>query len=159
MTKTPFYQDPHARAVRRDHGGRTSRGLSVELARFCYENPIFRDDPDELLLDLKQCSADCIGPGCEPCVRPSPGQNDQSASLAAPAEADQVEGTPVNPFSSFLSSEIKRVRIHLDAFGVDYFDRPALENYLDDLCRASAVYSRFLRSKSRLDGTHQKASA
>lgn len=98
MTKTPFYQDPHARAVRRDHGGRTSRGLSVELARFCYENPIFRDNPDELLLDLKQCAADCIGPGCEPRLRPLPGQNDQSASLAAPAEADQVEGTPNSVF-------------------------------------------------------------
>lgn len=98
MTKTPFYQDSHARAVRRDHGGRTSRGLSVELARFCYENPIFRDNPDELLLDLKQCAADCIGPGCEPRLRPLPGQNDQSASLAAPAEADQVEGTPNSVF-------------------------------------------------------------
>ena len=111
-------------------------------------NPIFRDDPDQLLLDLKQCAADCIGPGCEPRLSPPPGHDDQSASLAAPAEADQVEGTPVNPFSSFLSSEIKRVRIHLDAFGVDYFDRPALENYLDDLCRASSVYSRFLRTNA-----------
>ena len=98
MTKTPFYQDSHARAVRRDHGGRTSRGLSVELARFCYENPIFRDNPEELVQDLRQCAADCIGPGCEPRLRPLPGQNDQSASLAAPAEADQVEGTPNSVF-------------------------------------------------------------
>ena len=145
---TYLISEAHARALRHAHDGRTSRGLNVELARCFYENPLFGDDPAELLSDLKQCAAECIGAGCEPRLSPLPGQDDQSASLAAPAEADQVEGTPVNPFSSFLSSEIKRVRIHLDAFGVDYFDRPALENYLDDLCRASSVYSRFLRTNA-----------
>ena len=95
---TDLISEAHARAVRRAHDGRTSRGLSVELARCFYENPLFGDDPAELLSDLKQCAADCIGPGCEPRLRPLPGQNDQSASLAAPAEADQVEGTPNSVF-------------------------------------------------------------
>ena len=95
---TDLISEAHARAVRRAHDGRTSRGLSVELARCFYENPLFGDDSAELLSDLKQCAADCIGPGCEPRLRPLPGQNDQSASLAAPAEADQVEGTPNSVF-------------------------------------------------------------
>ena len=90
MTKIHFYQDSHARAVRRDHGGRTSRGLSVDLARFCYENPLFGDDLAELLADLQRCAADCIGSGCEPCFS-LPGQNGQGSSLAAPVEAGQVE--------------------------------------------------------------------
>ena len=90
MDKTPFYQDSHARAVRRDHDGCTSRGLSVEIARFALDNPIFRDDLAELLADLQRCAADCIGAGCEPCF-PLPGQDGQGSSLAAPVEADQVE--------------------------------------------------------------------
>lgn len=121
MTKTHFYQDSHARAVRRDHGGRTSRGLSVELARFCYENPIFRDNPDELLLDLKQCAADCIGPGCEPCF-PLPGQDGQGSSLAAPVEADQVEtptqkAKPARAASGKRSAEAARAGFAI-VFGV-----------------------------------------
>ena len=93
---TYLISEAHARALRHAHDGRTSRGLNVELARCFYENPLFGDDPAELLSDLKQCAADCIGPGCEPRLRPLPGQNDQSASLAAPAEADQVEDTPTS---------------------------------------------------------------
>ena len=97
MSITTYQQhEAHARAVRQDHYGRTSRGLSVEIARLAFDNPIFRDDPAELLSDLKQCAAACIGAGCEPRVRPLPGQDGQGVSLAAPAEADQVEGTPTS---------------------------------------------------------------
>lgn len=95
---TTLISEAHARALRHAHDGRTSRGLNVELARCFYENPLFGDDPAELLSDLKQCAADCIGAGCEPLLRPLPGHDDQSASLAAPAEADQVEGTPNSVF-------------------------------------------------------------
>ena len=93
MTKT-LISEAHARAVRRAHDGRTSRGLSVELARCFYENPLFGDDSAELLSDLKQCAADCIGAGCEPRLRPLPGQDGQVARLAASDQVDQVEGTP-----------------------------------------------------------------
>lgn len=94
MSPTSYQQlKTRNRQMRRDHHGRTSRGLSVELARCFYENPLFGDDPAELLSDLKQCAAACIGAGCEPRVRPLPGHG-QGVSLAAPAEADQVEGTP-----------------------------------------------------------------
>ena len=94
MSITYQQHEAHARAVRQDHDGRTSRGLSVEIARLAFDNPIFRDDPAELLSDLKQCAAACIGAGCEPRVRPLPGQSAGVARLAAAAHADQVEGTP-----------------------------------------------------------------
>ncbi len=118
MTKTPFYQDSTQKAVRRDHGGRTSRGLSVELARFCYENPIFRDDPAEMLADLKQCAADCIGPGCVRTLRTSSAWSKRGGGTKAPAwrlppRPTRWRAPPSNPFSSFLSSEIKRVRTTL----------------------------------------------
>lgn len=104
MSPTSYQQlKTRNRQMRRDHHGRTSRGLSVELARCFYENPLFGDDPAELLSDLKQCAAACIGAGCEPRVRPLPGHG-QGVSLAAPAEADQVEDTlthTLEPFSSF----------------------------------------------------------
>ena len=93
MSITYQQHEAHARAVRQDHDGRTSRGLSLEIARLAFDNPIFRDDPAELLSDLKQCAAACIGAGCEPRVRPLPGHG-QGFSLAAPAAADQVEDTP-----------------------------------------------------------------
>ena len=92
MSITYQQHEAHARAVRQDHDGRTSRGLSVEIAHLAFDNPIFRDDPAELLSDLKQCAAACIGAGCEPRVRPLPGHG-QGFSLAAPAAADQVEDT------------------------------------------------------------------
>ena len=103
MTKTQLSEAHvlairHSHDIRQAHDGRTSRGLFVELARGFYENPLFGDDPAELLSDLKQCAADCIGAGCEPLLRPLPGHDDQSASLAAPAEADQLEGTPNSVF-------------------------------------------------------------
>ena len=91
---TYLISEAHARALRRVHDGRTSRGLSVELARCFYENPLFGDDPAELLSDLKQCAAACIGAGCQPRFRPLPGQSAGVARLAAAAHADQVEGTP-----------------------------------------------------------------
>ena len=94
MSITYQQHEAHARAVRQDHDGRTSRGLSLEIARLAFDNPIFRDDPAELLSDLKQCAAACIGAGCEPRVRPLPGQSAGVARLAAAAHADQVEGTP-----------------------------------------------------------------
>lgn len=88
---TPYQQhEAHARAVRQGHDGRTSRGLSVEIARFALDNPIFGDDPAELLADLQRCAADCIGAGCEPRFAP-PGQDRQAGSFAAPAQAPQVE--------------------------------------------------------------------
>ena len=92
MSITYQQHEAHARAVRQDHDGRTSRGLSLEIARLAFDNPIFCDDPAELLSDLKQCAAACIGAGCEPRVRPLPGHG-QGFSLAAPAAADQVEDT------------------------------------------------------------------
>ncbi len=101
MSITYQQHEAHARAVRQDHDGRTSRGLSVEIARLAFDNPIFRDDPVELLSDLKQCAAACIGAGCEPRVRPLPGQDGQGVSLAAPAEADQVEDTPTLTLEQF----------------------------------------------------------
>ncbi len=95
---TNLISEAHARALRRAHDGRTSRGLSVELARCFYENPLFGDDPAELLSDLKQCAADCIGAGCQPRLRPPPGQYGPSVSLAAPAPVDQVGDTPNSVF-------------------------------------------------------------
>lgn len=97
MSITYQQHEAHARVVRQDHDGRTSRGLSVEIARFSLDNPLFGDDPAELLADLQQCAAACIGAGCDPLVRPLPGRQDLGACLAAPARVDQVEGTPPLP--------------------------------------------------------------
>lgn len=121
MTKTHFYQDSHARAVRRDHDGRTSRGLSVEIARFAFDNPIFGDDLAELLADLQRCAADCIGAGCEPCF-PLPVQDGQGSSLAAPVEAEQVEtptqkAKPARAASGKRSAEAARAGFAI-VFGV-----------------------------------------
>ncbi len=84
-----------------------------------------------------------------PPLSPLPGQESPGARLAAAVGADQVEGTslPVNPFLAFLSSEIRKYSVLIDVFGVDYFDRLAFKAYLDDLCRASSVYSRFLSTQ------------
>ena len=87
---TNLISEAHARALRRVHDGRTSRGLSVELARCFYENPLFGDDLAELLADLQRCAADCIGAGCAPRFAP-PVQYRQAGSFAAPALAAQVE--------------------------------------------------------------------
>lgn len=92
MTAYHEFED-HARAVRQGHQGRTSRGLSVEIARFALDNPIFGDDRAELLADLQRCAADAIGAGCEACLRPLPGQSAGVARLAAAAQVNQVEGT------------------------------------------------------------------
>ena len=121
MTKPHFYQDSHARAVRRDHDGRTSRGLSVEIARFALDNPLFFDDPAELLADLQRCAADCIGAGCDPCF-PLPGQDGQGSSLAAPVEAGQVEtptqkAKPARAASGKRSAEAARAGFAI-VFGV-----------------------------------------
>ena len=51
MSITYQQHEAHARAVRQGHQGRTSRGLSVEIARFALDNPIFGDDLAELLAD------------------------------------------------------------------------------------------------------------
>lgn len=103
MSITP--QESRIRALRRSHDGRTSRGLSVELARLSYEHPVFGDDSAELLADLKHCAADCIGAGCEPRLSPLPGQDGLGACLAAPAEAHQAGDTTVrNPLNSFFLS-------------------------------------------------------
>ena len=92
---TPTYQQfqTRVRQIRRDHHGCTSRGLDVEFGRYFYDTPIFGDSLPALLLDLQRCAAACIGAGCEPRVRPLPGQDGQGFSLAAPAAADQVEDT------------------------------------------------------------------
>lgn len=95
MSITYQQHDAHARAVRQGHQGRTSRGLSVEIARFALDNPIFGDDRAELLADLKRCAANAIGAGCEPRLRPLPGQS-LGARLAASALAEaKAEGTPL----------------------------------------------------------------
>lgn len=178
MTKTHFYQDSHARAVRRDHNGRTSRGLAVEISRIAFQNPLFSDNQDLWFSDLQRCAADCIGAGCEPRLSPLPGQNDQSASLAAPAEADQVEGTPTrfpplpghrpdcdcvscefpprgsprrgpvapaprHPFAAYLASCLRDCRNEMKT--ADVFDRMVIQRRMNDIRRASALYSDFLQ--------------
>ena len=106
MSITYQQHEAHARAVRRDHDGCTSRGLSVEIARFALDNPLFGDDPAELLADLQRCAADCIGAGCEPCF-PLPGQDGQGSSLAAPVEVGQVE-TPTQTAKPARAASGKR---------------------------------------------------
>lgn len=87
--------DDRARAIRRDHGGRTSRGLAVEIARYCVDNPLPIDNVEELLADLRRCAVACIGVGCEPLLlSPLPGQKiPGGARLAAAAPGVQAEGT------------------------------------------------------------------
>ena len=93
MSITYQQLEARIRQMRRDHHGCTSRGLDVELARYFYESPIPGDYLPALLLDLQQCAAACISAGCEPRVRPLPGQSAGVARLAAATHADQVEGT------------------------------------------------------------------
>lgn len=105
--------EDHARAVRQGHQGRTSRGLSVEIARFALDNPLFGDDPAELLADLQRCAAECIGAGCKPLVRPLPGQS-LGARLAASALSEaKAEGTPLprlfrSPVGAWVHLHTKR---------------------------------------------------
>ena len=177
MSITYQQHEAHARAVRQDHDGRTSRGLSLEIARLAFDNPIFRDDPAELLSDLKQCAAACIGAGCEPRFRPLPGQSAGVARLAAAAHAHQVEGTPTrfpplpghrpdcgcvscefpprgsprrgpvapaprHPFAAYLASCLRDCRNEMKT--ADVFDRMVIQGRMNDIRRASALYSEFL---------------
>ena len=182
MSITTYQQhEAHARAVRQDHYGRTSRGLSVEIARFALDNPIFGDDLAELLADLQRCAADCIGAGCEPRFRPLPGQSAGVARLAAAAHAHQVEGTPTrfpplpghrpdcgcvscefpprgsprrgpvapaprHPFPVYLASCLRDCRNEMKT--ADVFDRMVIQGRMNDIRRASALYSDFLQEAS-----------
>lgn len=121
MSITYQQHEAHARAVRQGHQGRTSRGLSVEIARFALDNPIFGDDLAELLADLQRCAADCIGAGCEP-LFPLPGQDCPGSSLAAPAQAGRVEtpkqkANPARAASGKRSAEAARAGFAI-LFGV-----------------------------------------
>ena len=178
MSITYQQHEAHARAVRQDHDGRTSRGLSVEIARLAFDNPIFGDDPAELLADLQRCAADCIGAGCEPRFRPLPGQSAGVARLAAAAHAHQVEGTPTrfpplpghrpdcdcascefpprgsprrgpvapaprHSFAAYLASCLRDCRNEMKT--ADVFDRMVIQGRMNDIRRASALYSDFLQ--------------
>lgn len=100
MSITCQQHEAHARAVRRDHYGRTSRGLSVEIARLAFDNPIFGDDPAELLADLQRCAAACLASCLRDC-----------------------------------RNEMKTA---------DVFDRMVIQGRMNDIRRASALYSEFL---------------
>ena len=178
-TPTSYQQlEDRIRQMRRDHHGCTSRGLDVELARYFYESPIPGDFLPALLLDLQQCAAACIGAGCEPLVRPLPGQSAGVARLAAAAHAHQVEGTPTrfpplpghrpdcgcvscefpprgsprrgpvapaprHPFAAYLASCLRDCRNEMKT--ADVFDRLVIQGRMNDILRASALYSDFLQ--------------
>ena len=102
MSITTYQQhEAHARAVRQGHQGRTSRGLSVEIARFALDNPIFGDDLAELLADLQRCAADCIGAGCAPRFAP-PVQYRQAGSFAAPGACPRPRNRPRGKISKLV---------------------------------------------------------
>ena len=179
MTTTPTVEDLHKEAFSTPatHCGELSNGASVLI--------------DRLLLDtvsayrrhityarLISSAQRCIGAGCEPRVRPLPFQDGQGVSLAAPAAADQVEGTPTrvpplpghrpdcdcvscefpprgsprrgpvapaprHPFAAYLASCLRDCRNEMKT--ADVFDRMVIQRRMNDIRRASALYSDFLQ--------------
>ena len=95
----------------KSHGSEYSNGAWVLLSLVHIHSPyLSNSDKVAAFENLLFFAQRCIGAGCEPRVRPLPGQDGQGVSLAAPAEADQVEGTPTptptpcpTPFSAFRS--------------------------------------------------------
>ena len=97
MTTTPTVEDLHKEAFSTPatHCGELSNGASVLIDRLLLDSvPAYRRHIT--YARLISSAQRCIGAGCEPRVRPLPGQDGQGVSLAAPAEADQVEDTPTS---------------------------------------------------------------
>lgn len=89
-----IYPRSEAFELAKSHGSK-SNGFFVLLSLSNIHSPYLSDsDKAAELQSLLYFAQRCIGAGCEPRVRPLPGQDSQGVSLAAPADADQVEGTP-----------------------------------------------------------------
>lgn len=106
-TTTPSYQKDAFELIDQNDG-QGSNGfwvlLSLANIHSCFlSNSDKVAEVDNLLFFAQRC----IGAGCEPRVRPLPGQNDQSASLAAPAEADQAGDTYIKFCQYCGSSDIE----------------------------------------------------
>ena len=87
---------PQALELAKSHGS-DSNGFFVLLSLASIHSPyLSNSDKVAELENLLFFAQRCIGAGCEPRVRPLPGQDGQGVSLAAPAEADQVEDTPTS---------------------------------------------------------------
>ena len=81
----------------KSHDSEYSNGAWVLLSLASIHSPyLSNSDKVAELENLLFFAQRCIGAGCEPRVRPLPGQDSQGVSLAAPAEADQVEDTPTS---------------------------------------------------------------
>lgn len=123
---TPTIEDLRLEAFStpENHCGQLSNGGWVLLSLSNVHSPyVPTSDKVASFENLILFAQRCIGAGCEPRVRPLPGQDGQGVSLAAPAEADQVEGTPTStpcptPFSAFRS--------HLNLMRDSFEDLPCM---------------------------------
>ena len=89
-----IYILPQALELAKSHGSEYSNGAWVLLSLANIHSPyLSNSDKVAELENLLFFAQRCIGAGCEPRVRPLPGQDSQGVSLAAPAAADQVEDT------------------------------------------------------------------
>lgn len=174
-----IYTISEALELAKSHGSKYSNGTWVLLSLATIHSPhLSNSDKVAGLEDLLFFAQRCIGAGCEPRVRPLPGQDGQGVSLAAPAAADQVEGTPTrfpplpghrpdcdcvscefpprgsprrgpvapaprHPFAAYLASCLRDCRNEMKT--ADVFDRMVIQRRMNDIRRASALYSDFLQ--------------
>ncbi len=102
-----IYTLPHALELAKSHGSEYSNGTWVLLSLASIHSPyLSNSDKVAAAENLLFFAQRCIGAGCEPRVRPLPGQDSQGVSLAAPADADRVEGTPYQQ----LETRIRQMR-------------------------------------------------
>lgn len=92
---TPTHSDlkQEAFATRKTHRDELSCGAHVLIDRYLLD-VVPDDDRERVRERLISVAQRCIGAGCEPRLSPLPGQDELGDSLAAPAQADQVEDTP-----------------------------------------------------------------
>ena len=90
-----IYTLSQALELAKSHGSEYSNGAWVLLSLASIHSPyLSNSDKVAELENLLFFAQRCIGAGCEPRVRPLPGQDGQVARLAASDQVDQVEGTP-----------------------------------------------------------------
>ena len=104
-----IYTFSQASELAKSHGSEFSNGAWVLFSLANIHSPYLSNSGKVAELEnLLFFAQRCIGAGCEPRVCPLPGQDGQGVSLAAPAEADQVEDTPTS--YQQLEARIRQMR-------------------------------------------------
>lgn len=137
--------------TRDTHGGCISNGGWVLLTLANIASPELSNSSrvksyDDLISHVQHC----IGAGCEPLLSPAPAQESQSASIPAPAEVGQEQGTitqqspiTLESFQRWLETQAHAARFAIED-GCDFFDRTAVHEPTIAACQlATAMVMRF----------------